>query len=385
MLSLQTFLKIAVTLVATLFGPVLLASNYSSNLGVTLSNELKTEEYWTIDQWKDWVEGVDPPDWYKPQEQNWSPPLNNINVGIHIGSIHRLNHVDQTFGIIGSVWSQWDGNLLGWDGQPLGKENPLELLLFNNIDSFDFEISSANQPYFANGLYSADINIDGKLHTNFDYRAFPFDDQKLVFDVELDTDGYEALIFANSEPTVMSDFNHIADYEVTKITTQNLVKYHPTAYGIADYGEDENFANGIVRTTLYLKRLYLNSLFDYIVPLIVIASLLLVNASRLSSDKGVKLSLPPAALLAIIFMQQFTDQQIPNLSYFTFLDCLYLCSYLLVFVCFFEAAMCRYEDDMQPEAILKIQRARLGCKIIMSLIISAGPILAWQYVNIQNI
>ena len=128
--------------------------------------------------------------------------------------------------------------------------------------------------------------------------------------------------------------------------------------------------------------MYLNSFFDHVLPLLTVAGLLLINASRISSDKGVKLSLPPAALLAIIFMQQSTDHQIPNLSYLTFLDLLYLCAYALVFVCFFEAAICKYKDDMDEAERELFRRGRFICKRAMWGIFLIGPPCAWLYVSL---
>lgn len=340
--------------------------------------DLSQENFLTVPQWIDSKNGTSPPDWLKNQRAEWKPPLNKIKVGLHIESLHRLNHEDQTFGFIGTIWSKWSGELLGWDRKKLG--NPADYWFFNSIDSYDFD-RITYEPYEADGWHSVDLTIDGRLRARLDYRKYPFDGQKLNIEMELGLDGYEALIFAHDNPTVFADFNRILDYEVDKITTENLVKVHPTDYGVPDYESDETFANGFIRTTIYLKRIYLNSFFDYILPLITVAGLLLINASRISSDKGVKLSLPPAALLAIIFMQQFTDQQIPNLSYLTFLDLLYLCAYGLVFVCFFEAAICRYEDDMTEAERAFFSRGRTICKRAMWGLFIFGPLLSWIYVS----
>ena len=72
---------------------------------------------------------------------------------------------------------------------------------------------------------------------------------------------------------------------------------------------------------------FVNSFLIYIAPLLLIALLLLINASKLSFDKGVKLSLPPASLVAIIFLQNDLNQTLPKLSYLTFLDSFILMSY----------------------------------------------------------
>jgi len=340
--------------------------------------DLRHETLLTVSDWITSKKGALPPEWLVDEDGVWKPPLNKLNVGLHIESLHRLNHEDQTFGFIGTIWSKWSGELVGWDKRDLG--NPADYWFFNSIDSYDFDRITYT-PYEADGWYSVDLTVDGRLRSKLDYKKYPFDNQKLNIEMELGLDGYEALIFAETNPTVFADFNRILDYEVERITTENLVKVHPTDYGVPDYEPGETFANGFIRTTIHLKRIYLNSFFDYVLPLLTVTGLLLINASRISTDKGVKLSLPPAALLAIIFMQQFTDQQIPNLSYLTFLDLLYLCAYSLVFVCFFEAAICRYEDDMNESERDLFVKGRAISKRVMWGIFLTGPICSWVYVS----
>lgn len=343
----------------------------------TPSSSLKTEEYWSIEKWEDWVADEEPPAWLAVGSDDWAPPISAIEVGIHLESIHRLSHVDQTFGAIASVWSQWEGELKGWDGEPLGKSNPLELLQFNSIDSYDFSNGSNNPPYLSNGYYSSDVSIDGKFQTQLDYRLFPFDDQELVIEVTLDTDAYEAIIYSKKPPTASIAFNHILDYKLKEVRMQNLIKYHPTNYGIADYRENENFANSVVRIRIIIERIFLNSFFDYIFPLIAIALILILNASRFSTDISVKLTLPPASLLSIIFIQQFTNSQFPSISYLTFLDLIYIFVYGLVIICFLEASLSVYQRDTHDQYHEKIYKLRKLLKYLMALIFFAGPAISW--------
>lgn len=372
-------LAIASAILVGFFSASSVADDSASDRIVVEHDNLKHESFVKLEEWLEARTDATPPKWLEGRVDNWRPPLNRINVGLHIESIHRLNHGDQTFGFIGTVWSNWRGELLDWDGEPLG--NPSDYWFFNSVDSHDLD-RVTYEPYEYEGKYSVDLTVDGRFRAKLDYKKYPFDNQNLNIEMELGQDPYIAQIFANENPTVFAGFNRILDYEVQKITTENFIKIHPTTYGVPDYQPGETFANGFVRTTIHLQRMYLNSFFDYVLPLLTVAGLLLINASRISSDKGVKLSLPPAALLAIIFMQQSTDHQIPNLSYLTFLDLLYLCAYALVFVCFFEAAICKYEDDMDEAERELFRRGRFICKRAMWGIFLIGPPCAWLYVSL---
>ena len=125
---------------------------------------------------------------------------------------------------------------------------------------------------------------------------------------------------------------------------------------------------------------FLYSFLIYIAPLLLISLLLLMNASRLSFDKGVKLSLPPASLLAIIFLQNDLNQTLPELSYLTYLHYLYIYSYILVFLCFLEAIF-SYDDEfnMSEKSMYFIRRNVLI--FLMNFVVFFLPAITYYFIT----
>ena len=274
--------------------------------------------------------------------KDWKPPLKKIQTLVHLDRIYDLNHKNQTYSLQGSVSLLWNGVLKGWSG----KEYEEIWLSFNSIKNYDFEKSEWYEPYIdRNDKRTVTITFDGYFNANFDYSKFPFDNQVLSFEYEPDNDAYEIIFEQKELPTTSNNFNKILDYNIDKITFDNKIKVYPTTFGIPDYEQEETAASSIVRTTFWLKKSFLNAFFIYVAPIFLISILLLLNSTRLSLDRGVKLSLPPASLVAIIFLQNDVNQTLPKLAYLTYLHYLYIYSYLLVFICFLEA-MFSYNEEL---------------------------------------
>jgi len=334
----------------------------------------------TYQYWLDNIANYDPPEWLEPQYRaDWKPPLNELTVGAHIYSIHGLNHQLQAFEASVNFWANWKGSLKGWGGY--NYENPVEYFGFNSIRSYDLS-KVTYEPYITDSGSSVDLQIDGTFSSKFDYKQFPFDNQNLTLELEMGTDAYEFLIKRAGSPTVSQDFNKIMDYQVTEVSLEERTFEYPTTFGVADYADGENFVNTGLSLSIKMERYFLNSFVDFIVPLIIISLLLLINQSRLTTDKGLKLALPPAALLSLIFLKDGTDNVIPHLNYLTFLDYLYLGSFFLVMICFIEATIFKFMDDKSDSALKKCDELRISLIFISWSSFFLVPVFSWFLVSI---
>ena len=116
-------------------------------------------------------------------------------------------------------------------------------------------------------------------------------------------------------------------------------------------------------------------------PLLVIGLLLLINQSKLSTDRGVKLTLPPAALLSLIFLKTGADESLPALNYLVYLDLLYLGSFVLIMICFIEATLFKFMDDIAPNKTASMHRCRRGLILFSWMIFILWPAVGWQLVS----
>ncbi len=78
-----------------------------------------------------------------------------------------------------------------------------------------------------------------------------------------------------------------------------------------------------------LKRSASSSFFRYILPLLAGVSVLILTENLTNKYQEIKVATPPTVLLTFIFMQNGYQNEIPQLSYVTFMDKLYFLSYFL--------------------------------------------------------
>ena len=338
--------------------------------------DFKEPYYTNHDSWVSDPNRQKPPFLSDIEKETWVSPITKVKTSLHLYNLYDLNHNNQTFSLQGEVSMSWNGKILGWHGN----EEEGIWIGFNSINSYDFKQGEWYEPYTdANNNKAISISFDGNFNAKFDYRQFPFDDQVLNIEYEPDTDAYEIILEQDDNVTVESNFNKILDYNIEEVKVENKIKVYPTTFGIADYDPGETYASSLVRTSIILKKSYINSFLIYIAPLLLISLLLLMNASRLSFDKGVKLSLPPASLLAIIFLQNDLNQTLPELSYLTYLHYLYIYSYILVFLCFLEAIF-SYDDEfnMSEKSMYFIRRNVLI--FLMNFVVFVLPPLTYYFI-----
>ena len=331
--------------------------------------DLKKPHFINHDIWINDPKRQKPPFLSDEQKEKWTPPFKKVKTTLHLYDLYDLNHNNQTFSLNGQVSMSYNGKLLGWQGN----DNEEIGISFNSINNHDFFQGEWYEPYTdVNNNNAISFPFDGNFSSKFDYRKFPFDDQVLNVEYESDSDAYHIIFNQDYKVTVENNFNKILDYNIKEVTVENKIKIYPTTFGISDYEQGETYATSLVRTSIYLKKSYLNSFLIHIAPLLLISILLLLNASRLSLDKGVKLSLPPASLLAIIFLQNELSQTLPQLSYLTYLDYLYIYSYILVFICVLEAIFSYDEDfNLSEKSIYFVRRKFLI--LLMNIVVFILP------------
>ena len=85
-----------------------------------------------------------------------------------------------------------------------------------------------------------------------------------------------------------------------------------------------------------------------------------------------KAAVPPTLLLGLVFMQQSYQAEIPNLSYFTYLDKLYAVAYCLAIWCFGQSV----SVPRISSPVLRTQVDRIAQYVFLGIAIAA-PLLTW--------
>lgn len=346
------------------------------------SAAIETGKIVPAEEWLAGKFGTKPPVWLRQElgdYKNWKLPLNSAEIGVHIDSIHKLNHVDQTFGFSGSIWARWRGVEKAWNGTEFS--NPLDGLVFNALNATGLHRSKAALSR-DRGQYQADISIDGEFLSSLDYRKFPFDDQEITLTFEpIAYDAYELIFTLAGDPTADVGFNRILDYSVSSVALATNIKVYPTDFGVLDYDPGETFASSFSTLTFFMSRSVLSSMYNYIFPLIIVVGLLLINSSSMSTERGIKLSLPPAVLLSVVLLHRSQGAELPNLDYLTYLDYLFICAYFVVFLCFFEASLFAINrPDAGSSTMQRLVQWRKRLLILIYSVVILGPFASWQIV-----
>jgi hypothetical protein len=100
------------------------------------------------------------------------------------------------------------------------------------------------------------------------------------------------------------------------------------------------------------------SFMKWILPLLIVMSIVLLAPSLESSLGEMRLAIPSTALLTLVFLQQTYKAELPTTPYLTFLDELYAYSYLVavgLFILFLWAS--NRMESSSPEQRQSVQRS----------------------------
>jgi hypothetical protein len=114
----------------------------------------------------------------------------------------------------------------------------------------------------------------------------------------------------------------------------------------------------------------------------IINSIALMAPSVEGSLADVRLAIPSTALLTLIFLQQSYHSSLPRLSYTTFLDDLFSCSYLISMGLFalFTWGHNTYSsaaDDKKEQAMKVINKADLLFQVSSALLLVVVATFSW--------
>tara|TARA_S200000501_G_scaffold105475_1_gene98846 strand:- start:756 stop:1961 length:1206 start_codon:yes stop_codon:yes gene_type:complete len=274
-----------------------------------------------------------------------------VYVDLLIEKIFDVNGKDMEFEAFFSMWFDWNEQRLAKSLKELGlfndkgkrqylcSYNPIELwgkanrLFFPTIEFYNKKTkTNVNLGGDADWV---DVYSDGNIGTrlrdsshfsaNFDFRRFPFDKQILQF--ELWSEFPSTLVKIYPEPISMPVYKEdlfSIDNENPQIPGWDIykVEYYNEGYIDNDKLPYEGFFLNI-----YIKRQSSYYLFKIILPIIFILaiswSVFWVRGSQLEAKVNVTI----VCLLSLIAYNFIIDEDLPKLSYLTFLDSFILLSY----------------------------------------------------------
>ena len=344
-------------------------------------------------------------------------------ITINVNDLFDFDEKTSSIYARGTIKAQWDD-----DGVQNFEGNPNDFLKLNLINKTKQDIlsttelnfyDSENQIYKKVALNNSNKNkvsfyrFSGRFKVEEDFRRFPFDQTNLriilssplkVPDIYLWNqifsdvweDAYRHRAFFHIPVQCYTDdWYEDSDYEkdengeFPKWWGCPYDEFRPSISITAIYANDDNllesneFTDALEKLNFHplsilkltLKRSVSSSFFRYILPLLTGVSVLILTENLTNKYQEIKVATPPTVLLTFIFMQNGYQNEIPQLSYVTFMDKLYFLSYFLAVLQLANALVSvgtRNKINRFSQKIFKISFIKLS-RLIFVLSTIIGP------------
>ena len=260
-----------------------------------------------------------------------------IYAGIHLDKIYELNFNSRTFTADGEIWLEW----LPEVDELLQRYNtdPADLIsLTNRIETWDstFEPSAVEPQELSGGRRQLLFHFSSRFYDDaVNFRRDPFDVLKVPIIIELDplwtSQKYAdlRLLPAPSNDNLVGELGSLSGYQLQGTSFKPYLRH--TSNHLGTWYSPR--LSQVRLEVIYQSNLW-PGIVNWIIPLMIINSIVLMAPSVEGTLSDVRLAIPSTALLTLIFLQQSYHASLPKLPYTTFLDDLFTTSYLIAMALF---------------------------------------------------
>jgi hypothetical protein len=277
-----------------------------------------------------------------PLDQAFTPEQQKqalaITVGVHLENIYNLRLSDETFNADGWYWLTWPEDVQDLiDEQQTDPKEMVELV--NNTLGWDLSIQpdlaepelrpdgTRYQLYrFSGSFYSDDINL----------RKYPFNLLSIPIILEsrpptFALDGATPVVLQLDDDIngLVGGFTDIGAFKDVGVSWLQKAHLYSTRFGTKNRSK---FSQAEVR--VFYKTPALSSFAQWILPLLILMLVVFLAPNLEASLGDLRFAIPSTVLLTLVVMQQTYQAELKPLPYLTFLDRIYLCSYLITIALF---------------------------------------------------
>ena len=308
-----------------------------------------------------------------------------IYAGIHLDKIYELNFNSRTFTADGEIWLEWlpevEELLQRYD------TDPADLIsLTNRIETWDstFEPSVEEPRELSGGRRQLLFHFSSRFYDDaVDFRRDPFDVLKVPIIIELDplwtSQKYAdlRLLPAPSNDNLVGELGSLSGYQLRGASFKPYLRRSSNNLGTW-YSPR---LSQVRLEVIYQSNLW-PGIVNWIIPLMIINSIVLMAPSVEGTLSDVRLGIPSTALLTLIFLQQSYHASLPKLPYTTFLDDLFTTSYLIAMALFalFTWGYNTYiaaPDDQKASTMRKINQADLRFQYLSLCLLLLTAVISW--------
>ena len=263
------------------------------------------------------------------------PDPMKIKMGLYAINNYNINLQSPSFESSGYWWLKWGDDLQAY----LTENNlkiwkvltPVNLINIPQYADSVFIPTGNGKPtlmpdgsWYLTGAYSGEFFIDRS-----DFRRHPFTTLSLPIMIEADDVMLNSSKLEISPDTQGSGIGQFIDSNLGWInqgwTLASYRHHYDSDFG---FGEGASDYSQLIFEVKYSTSSWL-SFWKILVPLMIVVAMIAGATKLETAHYDVRLTLPVTVLLTLVFMQQTHDANLPQLPYLTFLDEVYVVSYIL--------------------------------------------------------
>jgi hypothetical protein len=260
-----------------------------------------------------------------------------VRIGLEITNVYNLSLADQTFMANGRFWMTWPQTV-----QDLMERygiEPDQLIFFvNNIVTYDFDVQPVRKEVrrFNGDQYEQAYRFSGHFWSeDVDLVDFPMTKINLPIRLEIGPEEFSldgphpvALVSEQSRPSLVGDLVEISGFRLDGATLEPYVHR---------FVDDDSFATPTpqpksvsqVVVSVFFSTLKRTALAQWLLPVAIVMLTVFIAPSINATHGEVRIAVPSTALLTLVVMRQTVADELPPLSYLTFLDVVYIWCYLV--------------------------------------------------------
>ena len=308
-----------------------------------------------------------------------------VYAGILVDKVYELSLVSRTFSADGYIWLEWPPAV-----QALMEQNGVEpkdlVRLANRVEIWDslFEPLTTEPRLLSGGRYYQRYRFSSRFYDDeIEFRRDPFGEVNLPVVVEMAapsmSDKYaEVLLLPHHQANgFMGRSGSLSGYRLNSSSFDPYLHRYSSRFGSWYH---PTFSQ--MRLEMIYQADYWSAFVNWVFPLLIIMSVVLLSPSVAGSLGDVRLAIPSTALLTLIFLQQSYHDELPPLPYLTFLDELFAVSYAIalgLFGLFTWGTNTYAQAEAKDKSVVarRIDRADLVFQLISVFIFFGVGIAAW--------
>lgn len=198
------------------------------------------------------------------------------------------------------------------------------------------------------GTASGSANMSARLASNFDLRRFPFDDQRLILEIE-------SYVWDEGQVQIMADDDKSGFAETFEIPEWTVTAVQAEVRTVDVIRSDKQFSR--LTLAIDIKRKSGFYLWKILLPLLIIVMLSWSVFWMVDENFGMRVRLAATGVLTVVAYQFAVAKDLPRVGYLTLIDKVTVVSFLLLATTVLESYLVSRSRTEDPEKALRIDRA----------------------------